>query len=326
MAAPFLNRKSVVLAKVETTYGTDPTPVVGTNAILSTVPQISLDNAILERTVTVGTLSPTQPVIGRKLWGATFGVELKSQSGILAGSSSAPLELDPILRMAGFQATYTAETTLGANDGYVTYNPRSDSIESATMYLFPGKEMRHKMTGAYANLNFDIAAGQYAMINVDAKGIYNEPTDTAATTPTYATAVPQMVESISLAFGAVTSQVVRNLSINMNNEIPERADVNSAEGFKGLRIAARKPEVTFRIEKMLAATWNIYNALDSGTTYSTTFTIGSVAGKKILVTIPKLTLTSIKESDDNGLVMLDVTGLCARNSDAGDDELTFKFF
>jgi hypothetical protein len=326
MSTPALNRNSVILGKVESTYGTDPTPTVSANAILGTVPQINLDARILERSVTVRTLSPTAHIIGRKLVPFSYGVEFKSEQAILAGSSSAPLQLDAILRASGFTPTYEAETSGGADDGYVTYAPRSTGLESLTHYFFPGNEMRHIVKGAFLDFNIEIAAGQYAMMNVNGKGIYTQPTDTSASALTLAPDEPTPVESISLAFGAITGTVVRNLNIAMNNEIVERDDVNSAEGFKGLRLTGRKPILKFRMEKELAATWNIYSALDAGTSYATTFTIGSVAGKKILVTIPKLVLSSISESDDAGIVMLDVEALCARDSDSGDDEITFKFF
>lgn len=326
MPTPALNRNSIILCKAESMYGSDPTPVVATDAVLATPPQISLDAQVLDRNVAVGTLSPTKPVIGKKLVNLSFQAEFKSEDAIQAGSASTPLEIDDILRGAGLDPTYTAESGGGADDGFVTYAPVSSSFESVTYYAFPGNEMRHKVTGAFNNLNIDIVAGQYAMMSVEAKGIYNEPTDTAATTPTYATDSPVPIESIALAFGAVSGVVCRQLSINMNNEIVERADVNSAEGFKGLRLVNRRPTLRFRIEKELAATWNIYNALDVGTTYSTTFTIGSVGGQKILVTVPVLTLIDIKESDDAGIVMLDVEALCARASAGGNDELTMKFF
>lgn len=326
MSTPALNRNTVTLCKVEGTYGTDPTPVVGTDAVLTTVPQLSLDAQILERQVAVGTLSPTAHVIGKKLVNLSFGVEFKSEALILDGTSSTPLQIDDILRASGFTPTYTAETGGSAQDGYVTYAPRSSGLESATFYVFPGNEMRHIITGAFVDWVMEAVAGQYAMLNVTAKGIYNLPTDTAAATPTYATDTPVMVESIALTFGAITGTIVRNLSIAMNNTIVERPNVNSAEGFKGLRLVDRMPILRFRMEKELAATWGIYAALDAGTSYSTTFTIGLTAGKKILVTIPNLVLRSISESDDAGIVMLDVEALCARNSSAGNDELTLKFF
>lgn len=324
MGSPFLSRNSVILGKVESAYGTDPSPVVGDDAILANVPSVNLNSNLLERINVQGDLSPNQPIVGRKLWEVGFGVEFKSQSEILPGASSAPLQLDAILRCSGFDPSYTAETSGGANDGYVEYAPVSTSFESTTFYFYPGKEVLHKLTGGFCDWSIEMEAGGYAQMNVDVTGIYNEPTDSTAGAPTYESNVPVPIESISLDFGAITGMVVRNLSIALNNEIVERPDVNSAEGLKGLRIASRRPTMNFRVEKPTVSDWNIYNALDVGTTYNTTFTIGSADGQKIDVTIPVLTITSISESEDAGIVMLDVEALCARSS--GNDELEFKFY
>jgi hypothetical protein len=323
MAAPYLVRNSCVLAKVESTYNTDSVPTVGSNAIEATQPNISVDATLLERNIARASLSNVAPVIGKTLVNVNFNCELKSEAQILDGGSGAPINIDPILQASGFTPTYTAETSGGANDGYVTYAPNSAPV-SATFYVFPGKEVRHIMTGSYVNWSIDFQAGGYAVMTVDAKGNYVAPTDTTAGSLTLPSDIPQAIESISMAFGAVTAQVIRGFTIALNNEIIERADVNSANGLKGFRIAARRPTLSFKIEKMAVATWNIYAALRAATSYATTFTIGSVAGKKILVTIPKLVLTSIKESEDSGIVMLDCEAMCALTT--ADDELTFKFF
>lgn len=328
MAAPLLTRKSLIVMEVESAYGTDATPQATTGGLLTTVPSMSIDSQVLDRIMITGTLSPTQPVMGRTLTNISFQTELKSQNEILDGVSSNPLELNPLLRMAGFKPTYTVETSApGSNDGYVTYNlvdGVTNPFESVTLDFFSGNQVKHKIRGAYANLNMEFAAGNYPIINAEVKGLYDAPTDATSSTPGYATDIPRMSESLALAFGAVTGLVIRSFSINLNNEIIERPDVNSAEGTKGLRISGRRPTASFVIEKELMATWNPYTAMKAGTTYALTFTHGSTAGQKILVTIPKFTLTGISESDDNGIAMWNIDGLCARTT--ADDELTLKFF
>ena len=327
MAAPLYTRKTVILVKNEDTYGVQATATPTTDAILTTIPSVSLDAQVLERNYTRASFSPTQPVIGRKLVNVGFQTELKSQIEVLDGVDTNPLEIDPVLRMAGLDPTYTVETSPpGSNDGYVTYAPISDAQESATLYVYSGNQVKHIVTGAYCNLQFEFVAGQYPIMTVDIRGKYIEPSDAAVSNTTYATDIPVQSESLSLAFGAVTGTVVRTFTLNMNNEIIERPDLNSTEGLKGLRISGRRPTISFRVEKELVSTWNIYNALDIGTTYSTTFTHGSSAGQKILVTIPKLVITNITEADDAGIAVLDVEGLCAANSGTGDDEFTLKFF
>lgn len=327
MAAPLLTRKSIVLIKNEVTYGTDSTPVVGSNALLTTVPSISNDIQVLERNVTIGTLSPTQPVTGRKLVNVSFQTELKSQDEALDGVDSAPIQLDAFLRMCGMDPTYTVETSPPtSNDGYVTYAPLSDEIESATVHVYVGAAVLHELLGSFGDMSMDFVAGQYPMINASIRGLYSGPTDTTAATPTYETDIPVQSESLALVFGAVSGLVCRSFSIALNNEIVERPDVNSAEGLKGVRISGRRPTASFRIEKELVATWGVYASMDSGTPYLVSFTHGSIAGQKILVTIPKFSITNITESEDAGIAMYDIEGVCARNSDAGNDELTVRFF
>lgn len=327
MAAPFYTRKTAILVQNETTYGTAATATPSTDAVLTTEPSINLDAQLLERNYTRPSLSPTQPIIGRKLVNVGFQTELKSQDEVLDGVSSNPIEIDPILRMAGLDPTYTVETSApSSNDGYVTYAPLSDDQESATMEIYVGSEVKHLITGCYASLLFEFIAGQYPMMTVDVRGKYNEPSDTSVSGAVYASDIPVQSESLSMVFGAVASTVVRSFSLNMNNEIVERPDLNSTEGLKGLRISGRNPTVSFRVEKELVATWNIYAALDAGTTYATSFTHGSSDGQKILVTIPKLVLTNITEAEDAGIAVLDVEALCAANSGDGDDEFTLKFF
>ena len=324
MAAPLFIRNSVLLGKVESTYGTDPTPTVADDAILSTPPNFSVESEVLDRIVSVGDFSPVQGVVGKQQINMNFNVEFKSQTEILEGSSSAPLQLDSILRASGFAASYTAESGGGADDGYVEYDPISTGQESATFYYYSGKEVLHKVTGSYCNWSLEAVAGQYANLSVDVLGNYVAPTDTTASAPTYESNIPVAIESIGLSFGSVTGTVVRNFNIDLNNEIVERADVNSPNGLKGRRIAGRRPTITFQVEKELVATWGIYAALKAGTTYNTTCTIGTTDGQKIDISIPKLALQNISESEDAGIVMLDVEAICTRTS--GNDELSFKFY
>jgi len=323
MAAPLFTRKTVVLAKIEATYGTDASPTEAANAILTTVPTIDTDAQLLERNYTRPSLSPTAPVTGRKLVRIGFQTELKSQTNADAGSSASPIELDPILQMAGLIPDYNTGTD-------VTYSPISGQaatpFKSASVYVYSGNEVLHKALGSFANLTMEFVAGQYPVLTVDIMGRYSQPYDSVSIVVDYAGDLPVMSESLSLVFGAVTGLRIPNFTINLNNEIVERPDVNSAEGLKGLRISGRRPTVTFRIEKELMATFGVYAALDAGTTYAVSFTHGATGGQKITITIPKFRFTKVGESEDAGIAMLDVEGVCAANSDAGDDELTIKFF
>lgn len=323
MASPFLSRNDVVLTKIEVTYGTDPTPVVATDAVLTQIPSDSDDVNVLDRNVTSGTLSPLQPIIGRKLSNASMDIEFKSEIDAAVGSSGDPIEIDAILRAAGFNPTYTAETSGGANDGDVQYDLVSTAFESITTYLY-FQDVLKKITGAFCDLSWSFVAGDLPVMSASMIGKYNATTDATATTPTYAPEKPVMVESATLTLDAL-APVCRSISIAMNNNIIERPDVNSAEGLIGVRIADRNPTATIVVEEPLVATKDFWALLDAATALDVDFNQGSGAGGAIAVSIPKLALTNVTRSDDNGIVVVTLEGVCSKTLDAGDDELQFIF-
>lgn len=325
MAFPFLANNTTVLAKVETTYGVDSVPLAA-NAIFSELPSIALQVEALQRNFVKSNLSPIQAIIGRKSINLGLRTELKSELVAADGNVLVPMKIHPLLVASGLQATYTVETAPGANDGFVTYTPRSTNFESATLYVFPGGEVRHKMLGSFGNLSAEFIAGQFATMNVDLQGNYVEPTDTAAPSVTLPTDTPVQIASIGLTFGAIPSTdiVCRNFNFNLGNNISLRPDVNSPEGLKGFRISSRAPTASFRIEKQSVATWNIYNAISTNVAYAVTATIGTVAGQRITVAMPKFSITNIQEVEDSGFAAWQIEGTLAGL--VGDDELSLKFF
>lgn len=324
MASPFLTRNALVLCKVESTYGTDPVPVVATDAVLTQVPNIVPEGAILSRDTVRSTLSKEQPIIGRKLMRTSFSVEIKSTIRAAVGASASPMDIDGILRAMGFTPTYTPETSGGANDGQISYALRSTGFESFTFYIF-FQDVRYVIRGAFATGTFRFEAGQLPVLDVEVTGLYTQPTDVTPTAPTYESDKPFMAESMGLSIQGV-DPICRNFSFALNNTIVERADVNSAEGFFGLRIADRNPTANCLIEAQLVATQNLFSIWDAGTAGSVDLTQGpAVAGDRLIMTFPKAVITGITPSDDGGIHMYGLDFLLAANTDAGDDEMTLVF-
>ena len=67
-----LSKRALLLAKIETTPGTDALPVPALDAILVADPEFSIDPNILERDFVSSDLSPFEHIIGRKLASITF--------------------------------------------------------------------------------------------------------------------------------------------------------------------------------------------------------------------------------------------------------------
>jgi len=196
-------------------------------------------------------------------------------------------------------------------------------MESATAYFY-FQDVLQKITGGYFDLSWNFVAGAFPIMSSNLLGKYNTPTDSTPGGATYAPEVPVMTESITLTMSGF-APVCRSLSISMNNSIIERPDVNSPEGLIGVRLADRAPTASLVIEEPLLATKDFWALLEGATGVDIDFTHGSDAGDKIAVSIPKLGLTNITRSDDNGIVVITLEGICSKTLDAGNDELVFTF-
>ncbi len=125
-----LTRRTIILAKLEATYGVDAEPA-GADAILvssgvSVIPQAD----VLERDVLRDTLSPSGHVIGAKTLDFEFPVELKG-GGLLVAVVQAP-EYDPLLQSCGMAKQNVTELTLSAIPvGLATGDEVSDDTTSA---------------------------------------------------------------------------------------------------------------------------------------------------------------------------------------------------
>jgi len=100
MPNPLLTRRAVVLAKIETTYNTDPTPTPTVDALLCEDPDYKVDPTVLERNFSRNSLSRLAHKVGRKLASFTFSHELRG-----GGSAASAARLGRLLRMCGFSET-----------------------------------------------------------------------------------------------------------------------------------------------------------------------------------------------------------------------------
>lgn len=104
MAGPdlVLYNRGLVLSKIETTFGTDPTPTPTADAILVEDPVFSVDVQQLERNNLEDTLSPEAVTIGRKIASCTFKVECKHNANLLG---TVPPQVGTLLRASAMLQT-----------------------------------------------------------------------------------------------------------------------------------------------------------------------------------------------------------------------------
>ena len=141
-----LTRRATILAKIESTYGTDPTPVAG-DAVLINNMTIKPNAKFLERNFLRASLSPQAPVVGEKYTEVTFTTELKG-----SGVATTPPEVGVLFRACAMQET------IGGSS--VSYAPEStpSGFESITIYAYLDG-LLHKSTGARGTFELQLTAG-----------------------------------------------------------------------------------------------------------------------------------------------------------------------
>jgi hypothetical protein len=219
-------QKTVILAKIEVTYGTDAGPL-GVNVIQAeNVSLTPLASETAEQAI-------MRPYFGGKekiLYGIHMALEFDvAMTG--SGTAKTPVPYGPLLRIS--RRAEVINTTSGSES--VTYNPISGVCESATIHTYIDGQ-KHAMTGARGSVSLKFDKG-LPYWHFKLMGVYAAPASVAAPTPN-ATAwqkpVPISKENtpISKLFGQDVVLVSLSLddSSNLKNfNLPNFAEVDSID-------------------------------------------------------------------------------------------------
>jgi len=310
-----LTRKKFLIAKIESTYGTDPSPVGGADAVQVTnveVTPIESDN--VQAAAYQGFIgnSTRGTLVANKRVAITFDVELGGSGA--AGTAPA---FGPLLKSCGLSETIVGSTS-------VTYAGVSTSFDSATIYCFYDGT-RHKITGCRGTVGFNLTAGQFPVASFQMIGIYNAPDGTALsgsfTVANQAAALEVNDTNVTTAtFHGVTDVRLESLDLSLNNEFSYKETASSKEVF----ITNRAPGGTAAIEAPVIGTTDYFAKAAAVTTASSSFVIGASAGNISTYTMAQTDITGVSYGDTNGVVSLSMPYL-ALPTTAGNDEFSLAF-
>jgi len=288
-----LERNTVLLAKEEGTYGSDPTPST-TDAVRISNLSIAPEPNILMRNNYKGSLSSDGIRIGRKVYNCSFDLELKGRGSI--PSFASPLEYDALLRACAMTVDYSAT--------YATYTPESDDIVSVTMKAnYDGVE--YELNGCVGNFTVNAVAGEFVMLSFNYLGLYNIPTSQALPTPSFASSEdPPIFESASFQVDS-HSAIINALTMDMGNTISPRPDANSADGIKGYRITGREVNGSIDPEEDFS-TKNYFTKFASSGTSVLTANVGATGGNRFNLYWPTIQYRQVGPGAREGINIYDV--------------------
>lgn len=308
-----LIKREVLLAKIESTYNTDPTPVASTDAMLVENPSWSNEGLRMsERPAVRPSLAPLQHVFGDMLRTVSFDVELKG-----SGTAGTAPELGVLLRGCALSETIVASTS-------VTYAPVSDTSthESLTLYYYQDGTLI-KITGARGNVSFSCEAGLPAKASFTFTGHTSTPTDVSLPSPTFDSTTPPPFKGATFTIDSYAA-VIAAFTFDMSNQVVMPADVSGADGFGEIRIAGRDVAGTIDPEHVLVATEAFEANMRAGTNMAlATGVIGGTAGNKYAISMPAVYYRDLSPADRESIRTLDAPFGAAESTT--DDEVSIAF-
>ena len=303
-----VSRRSILLAETEATYGTDPSPAT-TDSFLAIDAQIKEVFNAVERPVQQSTLSIQPSLLGERFAELTFKLELKG-SGV---AGTAP-RLGRLLESCGLFETIVPATS-------VAYSPTSttNDVKSTTFYLYKDGRL-HEINGARGTFKIVCEAGHPAMFEFSFTGLYVAPVIASLISPSYETGDPPVCKNQTFSYNAKTTLIVQTLTLDAANTVIPRPSLSSTDAIAGFMITGRKPMATINPEGQFETSYNFRSDM-LATQRAISLTIGTIC----TLDIAKFNPTNVEYSDRDGITIETLTGECAKNAAAGNDEYTFTF-
>ena len=310
-----LTRKKFLIAKIESTYGTDPSPVGGSDAVqVSSLEITPIESDNVQAAAFQGFLgnSTRSTLVANKRVSVTFDVELAG-----SGTAGTAPAFGPLLKSCGLSETTSAGVS-------VTYAPVSSSFSSATIYCFYDGT-QHKITGARGSVSFNMAAGQFGVMSFNFIGIYNVPDGTALsgsfTVANQAAALEVNDTNVTTAtFHGVSSVRLESFDLALNNELLYKETASNKE----VIITNRAAGGTAVIEAPAIGTTDFFAKAVAVATGASSFVLGGTSGNIVTLNAAQTDITGCSYADTNGVIALSMPYL-ALPTTAGNNEMSLVF-
>lgn len=317
MATRYL-RNTVILAKIETTYGTDATPTEGANAILiSNVSITPLNSNAVDRDLVRPYMGGSDQLVGPISVNIGFDVEL---AGAGAAGTAAPY--GPLLRACGFVETLSASVR-------AEYNLTTPIVDSLTIYGF-WDGAKHLIKGCRGSVSIALSSGGRPMLSFKFTGLDGGVT---ATTPAALTLsgfkTPLVVSepntgdvTLGCTYTAATPTLTggtgypsQGLTLDLGNSVQYLPLL----GGESVEITDRSASGAVVLDLTAAQEATFMTNVKANTLQSVGLMHGTVAGYKTMVFMPSVQLTNPSKVNVNGKLMIgfDLRVLPS----AGNDEL-----
>ena len=302
MAARYV-RNTAILAKIETTYGTDATPTEAANALLVSNVSINPLNAQnVARDLIRPFLGGSEQLVGVANIELGFDVEFAG-----AGTAGTAPAYGPLLRACGFAETLVASKC-------AEYNLVTPVNDSVSIYYF-SDGVKHVARGCRGNVSIKMSSKDRPLLSFKFLGLDG---GVSAATPAALTltAFKSPVVVNELNTGDVTlgcTYTAATPTLTAGTGYPSQGlevDLGNAVNFTpllgGETIDVVNREATGKVQLDLTAAQEVtfMASVKANTLQSVGLMHGTVAGNKVMLFMPAVQLINPAKTDVNGKLML----------------------
>lgn len=332
-------RRSLVLAKLETTEGTAIATAAVDAVLVSNLTLTPITGGTADRELVQPYYgnSPQIPINTHQQ--VEFQTEIAGAA--LKDVSSAPIiapEWGKLLQCVGFDTGTFSKYDIGSTgdqapsqNNLLTYKPISGSEKSLTIRAnLAGQQ--HTLAGAKGNVVFRIASGEIPRMQWRFLGRWAEPGSVLAIEPNYSAWQPPLpasnVNTPEVSFFGEDAIRVSSIEIDMGIEVLHREIIGADSA---VVITDRAVSGTIVMDAIALSTWNPFAAALAGTTGALEVVQGkagpadgSKSGGQVRIKCPKCQLGEPTYGEADGVRQINLPFVALPNAAAGNDEITVE--
>jgi hypothetical protein len=244
MTTPLKWKSKILLFKLETSYGVDPTPATANGILMTNVSFRPLEGQDVSRDLELPYLGGQELIPVGLHCVLTGDVEL-----VPSGTAGVAPAWGPLMRACACAETIVADTS-------VAYTPLSDNHESGYYYFWIGGT-RHKVAGVRGDVTIAFTAQGIPKLQFVLTGLYAGVAEASRTSPTLtAFKRPRVVTKANTPTFTINSVslVMRSFSLAMRNQVEPRLLV----GLEEVLIVDRAPQISTQVQAVPVSTFDPY--------------------------------------------------------------------
>lgn len=266
---PIKWRSKIILAKTETAYGTDSTPLGANGMLMTNVEVRPMEGQDVERNVERPWLGQSERFPSGLYVMLTGSVELVGSGSLGVAPAWAPL-----IRACAAAEVITPTTS-------VEYTPISDAHESCSMYFWVGAT-RHIIKGVRGTAVLGLSATGIPTARFTLTGLYTKPTESARVSPTLTGfRLPQVASNANTPVFTVggVPMVLRNYELDLGNDVQPRMLI----GQERIIIVNRAERLRAQVEAVPLSTYDPFAKAESQEASAVVIEHGTAEGRRVKI-------------------------------------------